>query len=193
MVEGFPRSGNTYVVAWLALAQPSLRVASHVHHLAHVRRAQKLGVPALIVMRRPRDAVLSNLVFHPSADARRLVTEWIDFYDEAVLARPGTVMATFDDVTGDLPGVLERFARRTGLDLRTDDAPPTDEAVFELVQELGDRRFGEVPDTRVSRPTTARSVEQERAARAIDDPVNVPLLRDADARYVELAAERPGR
>jgi len=188
LVEGFPRSGNTYVVAWLTLARPTLRIASHVHHAAHVRRAQQLGVPALIVMRHPRDAVLSNLVFDPSSGARRLIEDWIDFYDETALARAGTVVVTFEAATSDMPGVLARLERSTGLDLRPE-APPPDDAVFALVQSLGDRRFGGAPDARVARPTTNRGADKDEVAHLLDRPDLHGLLRDAEARYVELATE----
>jgi hypothetical protein len=182
VVEGFPRSGNTYVVAWLSLARPTLRVASHVHHLAHVRRAQQLGVPVLVLVRPPRDAVLSNLVFRPEADPSELLGRWLEFYDPSVLTRARTVIATFDEATGDMATVLGRVERETGLPGGTY-VVPDPEAVLDRVQELGDRRFGSVPDSKLARPSQTRDALKEAAAHRVDAPAVAGLLRAAEARF----------
>ena len=60
VIEGFPRSGNTFAVAAFVLSQPRpVRIAHHHHVPAQVIYAVKRGIPVLVVVRKPDDAVLS--------------------------------------------------------------------------------------------------------------------------------------
>jgi hypothetical protein len=191
LVEGFPRSGNTFAVAWLALALPDLRVASHVHHPAHVRRAQQLGVPALVVIRPPRDSVLSNLVYRPDADPAQLLDGWLAFHDPAVLRHAGTFLTTFAAVTGDMGAEWARVGAASGIRdvVRT---APRESEVLELVQTWGDRRFGGVPDHRVARPTSQRAQDKLAAGARLDAAGVEAGLAAAQARYEELVGADDG-
>src|ERR687894_957930 len=63
VIEGFLRSGNTFSVAAFELANgPKLHVGRHLHGAPHVLRAVRLGLPTIVLIRQPRDAVLSSLV-----------------------------------------------------------------------------------------------------------------------------------
>ena len=82
IIEGFPRSANTFAVVALKMSQPQpIGVGRHLHSLGHVRRGLQLGKPALIVIRHPRDAVLSLAIAHPELKLASLLTEYIDFYE----------------------------------------------------------------------------------------------------------------
>jgi hypothetical protein len=59
------------------------------------------------------------------------------------------------------------------------------------VQELGDRRFGGAPDSRVALPTTTRAADKEAAAHLVDAPGLVGLVHEAEARYRALARAAP--
>tara|TARA_B110001469_G_scaffold117373_1_gene123289 strand:- start:7582 stop:8268 length:687 start_codon:yes stop_codon:yes gene_type:complete len=59
VLEGYPRSGNTFARYHLEAVFPSLRFSSHVHTLAALKRARKLGIYTVILIRDPREAVAS--------------------------------------------------------------------------------------------------------------------------------------
>ena len=62
VIEGFPRSGNTFSVAAFQIANgQDLHVGRHLHGAPHVLRAVRLGLPTVVLIRRPREAVLSYL------------------------------------------------------------------------------------------------------------------------------------
>src|SRR5919112_6338070 len=64
VIEGFPRSGNTFaVVAFQQAQRESVRVAHHLHMPAQVIRAAKWGIPTLLLARKPTDAALSSSTF----------------------------------------------------------------------------------------------------------------------------------
>jgi hypothetical protein len=58
VVEGFPRSGNTFMVTALQqVTDHRLRIASHVHHPAQVKLAYLRNVPTVLVVREPLDTL----------------------------------------------------------------------------------------------------------------------------------------
>src|SRR5215211_5813810 len=63
VIEGFPRSGNSFARSAFVMAQSEspgkIRIAHHMHVPAQVVRAARWQIPTLVVIRRPRDAVLS--------------------------------------------------------------------------------------------------------------------------------------
>src|SRR6056297_2644722 len=60
-LDGYPRSGNTYLSGLLRFAHRDLRFASHLHVTASIKMALEKDVPVFVLMRSPEDAVVSNL------------------------------------------------------------------------------------------------------------------------------------
>ena len=66
LIEGYPRSGNSFAVAALARAQARpVRIAHHAHVPGHVIAAARAGVPALVVIREPAEAVVEFVLVKP--------------------------------------------------------------------------------------------------------------------------------
>ncbi|WP_024787497.1 MULTISPECIES: hypothetical protein [unclassified Lebetimonas] len=59
LIEGFPRSGNTFAVALLKSLNKDIKIARHRHEVGHVLKALKLDKPIVILIRNPQDAVIS--------------------------------------------------------------------------------------------------------------------------------------
>lgn len=63
VIEGFPRSANTWLTATFELALPTgVQIAHHTHAAAQVRKGVRHGLPVVLLIRRPRDAVSSLVV-----------------------------------------------------------------------------------------------------------------------------------
>src|SRR5262245_38009418 len=102
VIEGFPRSANTFAVTAFELAQPRpVRVAHHVHTPAHVSRAVAAGVPVLLLVRPPRDAVASAVVRKPSLDVDAVAARYRSFHTQLLGVAGEIEVATFDRVTTD--------------------------------------------------------------------------------------------
>jgi len=83
-VAGYPRSGNTYTSFWIQKTAPELRVSSHFHMVATLRKALKLNTNVLWVIREPRQAIASYAIYrrgHTPARRRRST----EFYAEMAL------------------------------------------------------------------------------------------------------------
>jgi len=80
VIEGYPRSANTYAVcAFLFAQQHPVRIARHLHVPAQVIQAVRWGIPTLILIRKPQDAIASLLVREPMLFAKRAINDYICF------------------------------------------------------------------------------------------------------------------
>src|SRR5215204_2605761 len=76
VIEGFPRSGNSFARRAFIMAQDETfdvtRIAHHLHVPAQVIRAAQWQIPTLVLIRRPRDAVHSVVIRDPMSIAQGL-------------------------------------------------------------------------------------------------------------------------
>ena len=195
VIEGFMRSGNTFSVAAFEVANGPAHVGRHMHGAPHVLRAVRLGIPAIVLIRPPRDAVLSYVVRRDTLSPHHALIEYLDFYRTAWPVRDGFVVGLFDRVISDFGGVIDEVNARFGTSFRRFEHTPENEArAFRLVEEL-DRldSDGEVRETHVGRPSAARTRRKDELRALLDRPATAAKLREAELlhqRYAALAAER---
>jgi hypothetical protein len=154
LVESFPRSGTTYLVAALKVTAPSLQVASHVHHPAHVRLAQRYGIPSVVLVREPLAACASLAIYRDRFSAASVLQEWIDYY-EPVARLGGVQVIEFQGLTRRTIEALELIGRL--VDVQFDvSMPDLDERIVQEINRMTMYRHGEIDPLRVSRPTEER-------------------------------------
>jgi pimeloyl-ACP methyl ester carboxylesterase len=100
VIEGFPRTGNTFAVTAFVMAQPGfVSVAHHVHVPAQVISAERLGVPALLLWG-------EDDPFAPVAGARRFAAE---LTGAELVVVPGTGHFVYDDAPEETAEALGAF------------------------------------------------------------------------------------
>ncbi len=62
-IEGFQRSGNSYLFMCLSHSNPNISIAHHIHGIAHIKRALELDVPCIVLIRKPEDTIASLLTW----------------------------------------------------------------------------------------------------------------------------------
>lgn len=120
VIEGYPRSANSTTVHGFLDRQPEpVKVAHHKHHAAQLLRAVERGLPAVMLIREPVVASLSNLalaeeaVRHGGGRRRGTIgyTEalagWLAFYRALLPHLDSLVVAPFDQVTTDIDAMIE--------------------------------------------------------------------------------------
>lgn len=105
LIEGFPRSANSYAVWAFRLSNPQARIAHHVHSPAHVLLALRYGVPAVVLLRQPDAAIRSRLVRQPGLRTAFALRSYTAFYeailphaDELTVVRFETAVERFENV-----------------------------------------------------------------------------------------------
>jgi len=193
VMDGFLRSGNTFSVAAFAIANgDQLHVGRHLHGAPHILRAARLGVPAVVLIRRPADAVSSYLIRRPSLTPNDALLEYLDFYRTCWRVRDHFVVGLFDDVVKDFGRVIIAVNERFGTDFRPyEPTAENEQRAFELVEQMNRLECrGEVVETHVGRPSAHRDARKQESATLMKAPKTVGLLAHADGwyrRYAELA------
>jgi len=137
VIEGFPRSANTFAEVAFKIAQPGpVRTADHVHVSAQVTRAVNYGVPVCVLVREPADAVRSLVVKYPHIRPVDALRGYRRFYDQCLRYTDRMVVATFNQVTNDFGAVIARINQRFGTDFACfDHCKSNVERVFERLAE----------------------------------------------------------
>ncbi|MBA2390317.1 MAG: hypothetical protein H0V67_08675 [Geodermatophilaceae bacterium] len=196
VIDGYLRSGNTFsVAAFLVANGQSFHVGRHLHGAGHVLRGVRLGLPTVVLIRRPRDAVLSYLVRRGTLTPHDAVIEYLDFYRATWRAREGFVIGLFDRVVTDFGAVIDEVNARFGRSfLRYDATPENEAAAFAIVEEMNRLECrGEVIETHVGRPSAERAQRKEELAALLDTPRTAARLGEADRlyeRYEQLSSAR---
>jgi hypothetical protein len=171
VIEGYPRSGNTFAFEAFRAANPNAIIAHHLHAPVQMRRASRFGVPLVVLVRDPEEAVASALVQAPYKSANEALREWINFYRSVPLESP-CVIAPFRGVVSDLGAVVRRVNLTYGTNfVEYENSPERDESVFRAIDSDHRARFRPKTEKEfeefIGRPSTHRET----------------LRRDAHARF----------
>jgi hypothetical protein len=161
LVEGFPRSGNSFLVSWIAKANPGVRIASHMHSIAHVHAALRRRVPVVVVIRQPEAALASLALFDGQRPIEQHIERYRRFHVGVLAVSDEVLVSPFAVTTGEPERVVEALRPTMARDLVA--TPPG--GVDEVMAEVDRRtvRFNGVFDAnRVARPTDARAAANER-------------------------------
>ncbi len=129
VIEGFPRSANsTTVHKFMERQKRQIRVAHHKHHAVQLLRAVDRGLPAMMLIRDPLDAVVSLLALQAESfertgkaprrpmDADDALHGWIKFYSAMLPHCDKIVVAPFDVVTRDISPFIRQLNERFATD-----------------------------------------------------------------------------
>ncbi|MEP4196178.1 MAG: hypothetical protein ABJL99_11165 [Aliishimia sp.] len=200
LIEGFPRSGNTWTEALVREASDdTLKLAHHAHAAAHVRLALSLKVPCLALFRDPDDAVTSLLTLYENQlDARGAYLEYVRFYRTIwPLRGPLLRMYSFEAVTENPDAVIEDLNNHFDLDLTTESLASTEgkSRVFARMDEKALRLKRRRTEMSKSRPETDLGNKNERRAsaqRAITSPKAASARAQAYDIYKTMTSDVAG-
>ena len=115
VIEGYPRSGNSFAVAAFQHAQPhAIRVAHHTHTPAQIVAATRKGIPTLVLIRDPEEACLEFVTGKSFPSIGQALRGYIRFYRPLLSRRDRFVVGAFTEVTTDFGAVMERINSRFG-------------------------------------------------------------------------------
>ena len=163
------------------------RISVHFHVPAQVVRAARWQIPTLVLVRRPRDAVLSYAVWGPIS-VEQALRFYLSFYETVEKYRDAYVLGLFEEITEDFGQVIKRINDRFGTmfsPFRHDEENVN--KVFADMDTYARKRWGEAQwERKVHRP----SVVKQRLKHEIEDDLQNPklkgLLDKAEAVYDRL-------
>ncbi len=115
VIDGFPRSANTFAALAFQTAQERpVRIAHNLHSAAQLTIAAARGVPTLVLIREPTDTVLSEAIRERPISLRRVLAAYCRFYETVASQVDRMTVGEFSRVTNDFGSIIEEFNRRFG-------------------------------------------------------------------------------
>lgn len=189
IVDGFPRSANTFAAEALTrLQRRKLKVRSHLHSPAAVIAAVQMGRPALVLVRKPVDAIASAAAIN-RFPLRYNISGYIEYYDILWSYCSLYCVADFDEVTNRFDLVIRRINAKFGLGLdETRIGPAEREMLFRTIDTGFHAARGRLDELAVSRPSTQRKVLADQIITLLRSPKYAELMQYADAVYARFRA-----
>jgi hypothetical protein len=194
LIEGFPRSGNSFLVSWVGRANPDLEIASHMHSVAHISAALRCEVPVVVVIRSPEAALASLAVFNPQVALDTQIERYRRFHEGVADLASEVIISPFPATTATPHAVVSALERRLGRPLVQEPPGGEDEVLAEVDRRTG--VFGRGHDERrVGRPTESRRTANEQAREWLrghraDELARLQALHD-DLAVAPTAVTRP--
>ncbi len=191
VIEGFPRSGNSFARRAFVMAQDEsfdkTRIAHHLHVPAQVVRAARWQIPTLVLIRRPRDAVLSFAIWDPITVDQAL-RYYLSFYETVEKYRDAYVLGRFEEVTEDFGQVIKRINDKFGttFSLFHHDEENVGR-VFADMETYAREKFGDTLwERKVHRPSAVKERIKEEIEYELENPKRKKLIAKAEAVYDRL-------
>ena len=185
VIEGFPRSANTFArVAFNRAQSERVRIAHGLHVPAQVIRAATWRIPTLVLIRKPKDAVLSFAIRDPISVDQAL-RYYLSFYETVEEYRDAYVLGLFEEVTEDFGEVIRRINDRFGTVFSPFSHDERNvEGVFARIEKNSRKRFGETSlEDKVSRPFASREKLKREVSYELDDQKRRDLISRAETVY----------
>lgn len=194
VIEGYPRSANSTTTRGFIDRQPApVQVAHHLHQPAQLLRAVQWGIPAVMLIRSPQDAVLSNIALAEEGQRREgrqryvpsfveALGRWCGFYRATLPHTDELVIAPFEEVTADISSMIQTVNNHFGTAFAA--GPP-----LRVRDKLGyhtEAKHGYHALPTALRDQIKRSLNHEFARQLEDSPRLCRLLEDADALHREI-------
>lgn len=187
VIDGFPRSGNTFAThAFLAAQGEGIKIGNHCHTPAQFFLAKRYRIPAMLLLRKPSDAIMSYMLFARGMGAREAFRRYISFHRPLLELREHFVVAPFEEVVSDFDSSIQRLNRRFGTNFalinHTVERAQQVIAEIEGLRQQRIARYADHPNDALKRTTP--TAEKDRARMALKGNVNAPDLRVlADEAY----------
>lgn len=164
LIEGFPRSGNTYLVALLQYYWPGeFKVAHHRHEVGQLRYAARKSIPTIVVIREPLDSIAS-FVIRENVSLSFGLSLYSRFMSEVIINQKKFLIIDFSMLTKEQGRVVEIISSflKSNSDVEGF-SDKHDEEIKKLVQKMERIDSGDniIRDTHVALPTDSRNVEKE--------------------------------
>jgi hypothetical protein len=202
VIDGYPRSANTFATVAFLYAQGHrggftdvpIDVANHWHRPSQLTLAARWNIPAMALIREPRAAILSSMVYAGSDDAAWFTARYLAFYRPVERIAEKLLVVDFREAISDMGAVVDRVNARFATNFtRFEHTPENVAAVQAMIEAHASRRGGHLgegwrKEQHLSLPTPEREAMKQARERALNLPHLMPRLDAARALYERLTA-----
>lgn len=103
VLEGYPRSGNTWLRNAILYKKKDISISSHMHYPSSIRLAIKRNIPCIILLRNPLDSISSLMIRDKTYDIKTAIDYYIFFYENFTYYKNSNViLLDFDLVVNNI-------------------------------------------------------------------------------------------
>lgn len=136
-IEGFPRCANTYSACAFKLVNRDVKLGHHHHVPAQIFKSISFGIPTVVVIRNPEDAVASLLVLKNSIKADIYIKSFIKFYKSIVPVFDKVIVAHFPQIIENFNHTIEAVNRKYNKDFNLiDNIENRKEEIYKILNEF---------------------------------------------------------
>lgn len=183
VIEGFPRSANTFAVVAFRYAQNGeVPMAHHLHVEAQILEGVRKRLPVIALIRKPESAIKSLMIRHNEITENEALVRYLEFYSAVKKVRENVVIADFDNVTRDFGSVISLVNKKFGCNFKLFEHNDKNvSAVYTEIDKINNLLDGG-KETHVARPSNSRKKDSSKVALCSDNP----LMVKANSLYADL-------
>lgn len=195
VIEGYPRSGNTFAQVAFELAQGRpVHMGHHTHAPVQVRWAVRHRIPMVLLIRQPEDAIVSHVIRDPYLPLEVALQDWIRFHQLLAPWRDQLLVAEFGKVISDFGEITRLVNQVYGTHFAIFENSKENVArCYRAIDELSRRHWRQprIDEVRVARPSEVRApLKEVLRSKLLVDSISGPL-RQAHTLYQEFLDGHP--
>ncbi len=190
VVSAYPRTANTFFVVALEQIQTKpISIAHHLHVPALALEAIKRGLPTVILIRNPKEAIISLVIRENHITLNQAINAYKAFYQCLLVHKNKILIAHFSAIINDLPSIITNINSRFNLNLNnySQGNKLNNETVFKEIENIN-KSFNKnsLIETMVSRPSETRKKIQYNYQEKLNSKKYRNKLQKCDAIYTDL-------
>lgn len=190
VIEGFPRSGNTYcVAAFNVIHNDVITLSHHVHGTGQLALAHKHSVPCLLLVRPPIAAITSLVLRYPFLSIADGFKLYIAFHKSALKFTSIIQFVSFNTLTTDFSKVVNTLNKRFNTSFNsTPITPQIENKIIQRVEEMdrSDNSSDSINESMVARPSEYRNKLKTKITKEIKQDKYSDLSLKAEEIYKKL-------
>lgn len=186
VIEGFPRSANTFAVVAFTMSQKKLfSIAHHLHVESQILEGVRKEIPVMVLIREPSAAVRSLVVRHPLININYALNQYIRFYSIVNKIKDKVLIADFKDVITNYGNIIERINYKYNADFGLfDHIEKNVERVYSEIDRINNAKNSGM-ETHNARPRNQRN----KLYKQITLEFNYSKLKSAQSLYNSLIVQ----
>ena len=192
IIEGYPRSANTFAVAAFLYAQKKpIKVARHTHAPAQIMLGVDNNIPTILLIRKPVDAVTSLVIRDCTIPLDKALKMYIWYHKSVINIKNKCIVADFFDVTENFSNIIDMVNSKYNSNfLNFTHDKFSEENIFKLVEEMERMDSGgELRESHVARPSDSRENTKKKVIIQLELPENNKLLSECNSLYEQMIAK----
>ena len=186
IIEGYGGSGNSFAFRAFLLSQPrAVQLAHHLHLVPHVLVGVKRKIPTMVLIRHPKDAILSLQARFSTKTIELKLKRYIFFYQTLLPYRQQFVVAKFEEVVNDFGKCIQKLNDK----YRTTFVPfnHTKENVQKCFEQIEQNHLAKQKIRKNSKfpakPDVGKDIIKKRVSTEFEKDSNKKLLKKAEELY----------